>query len=78
MLTEIATDIANDILQYNVWDSNDLNSPHDKKIKSLTPSLLDEKNPLKQINEADVLVPVYPKGNVDDLIGNTIVVGLYD
>ena len=75
---DITHDLANDLLQWDVWDPHNLNPPDANKIKSWTSSLLDKNIPLKQAKWADIVFPTDPEVNLDGFIDNTIVVGLYD
>ena len=73
---EILTELANYLLQCDVWDPHNLNSPYSNKIKSLTQYLLDDNISLKHANEADILVPTDTELKANDFIENKLVVGL--
>ncbi len=72
VVSELCTDLANDILHCPHWDPNKDKSPHVRLLA--TPRLLDESIPFGQAKDLDVMIPPDDCGRVDDFIDDGIVI----
>jgi hypothetical protein len=72
LVSELCTDLANDILHCPEWDPKILKSPHAHRLSS--PWLLDESIPFGQAKELDIEIPTGDWGRVDDFIDDGIVI----
>jgi hypothetical protein len=72
VVSELCTDLANDILHCPHWDPNKDKSPHVRLLA--TPRLLDQSIPFGQAKDLDVMIPSDDYGRVDDFIDDGIVV----
>ena len=73
-VSELATDLANDLLECEDWDYNKVHSIHQKKIPKT--SVLKEDIPFGQAKQADVAVPPQKCGKIDSYVDDLITVAL--
>ncbi len=72
VVSELCTDLANDILHCPHWDPNQDKPPHVRLLSS--PRLLDNSIPFGQAKDLDVMIPPDDYGRVDDFIDDGIVI----
>ncbi len=72
IVSEICTDLANDIIHCKDWNPVHLYSPHAQKLPP--PLYLSDSIPFTQVAELDVDVPMNDIGHVDDFIDDGIVI----
>ena len=74
-MSELATDLSNDILGCDEWDHNEIHSTHKNKIPEC--KILTSTIPFGQARKADVNVPPRHCGKVDSYIDDLITVALH-
>ena len=74
-MSELITDLANDILSCPDWDPETIHSPHKQHIQE--PELQPEETHYGQAFAADIDVPPLPYGIVKSYINDLIHVTLY-
>jgi hypothetical protein len=72
VVSELCTDLANDILHCPDWDPNEIYSPHSHSLSE--PVELDDSIPFGQAKELDVDVLVDDWGRIDDFIDDGITI----
>jgi hypothetical protein len=72
IVSELCTDLANDLLHCPYWDPTENKSPYLHLLSS--PKLLDDSIPFGQAKELDVDIPPDDYGRVDDFIDDGIVI----
>jgi len=72
VVSELCTDLANDILHCPHWNPNDLKSPHTSIL--LDPVTLDDSIPYHQARDLDVDIPLDDCGRIDDFIDDGIAI----
>jgi hypothetical protein len=71
-ISELCTDLANDILHARDWDPKVLKSPHADLLRD--PVLLEDSTEFAQAKQLDVEIPADDWGRVDDFIDDGIVI----
>jgi hypothetical protein len=70
IISELCTDLANDILHCPLWNPADIKSPHSDLLPD--PITLDESIPYHQAKELDVEIPDDDWGRIDEFIADGI------
>jgi hypothetical protein len=71
-VSDLCTDLANDILHCPEWDPNEVYSPHSHSLSDTVE--LDNSIPFGQAKELDVDIPVDDWGRIDDFIDDGIAI----
>jgi hypothetical protein len=72
VVSELCTDLANDLLHCPDWQPEKVHSPHSNLI--LDPLLLEDSVPFRQAKELDVDIPVDDWGCINDFIDDGIAI----
>jgi hypothetical protein len=74
VVSELCTNLANDLLHCLHWDPKMLQSPHAHRLSN--PRLLDDSIPFGQPKKLDVEIPIDDWGRIDDFIDDGIAIVL--